>query len=122
MSDTTEEPDAASEPTPPTMIPVTIEIPDGLLAGYDGDVELGIYPSRESALLHGLVESSRHHRGRYSTLRIDLLDPADKRPDTPRDADSAADALAAAAELLDEGGEAEPDSGEGDGKPVGDPR
>jgi hypothetical protein len=101
------------EPARPEMVRVTIEIPAGLLAGYDDDVERGIHPSREAALLHGLVESHRHHKGRYSTLRIDLREPNDRRPDTPRDEGSAADAIAAADALTDpETGQ--PEAGEDD--------
>ena len=60
MSDTT--PD---EPPRPETVPVTVDVPVGLLASYDGDVERGLYATRESALLHGLVESARHHGGSY---------------------------------------------------------
>jgi hypothetical protein len=107
MSDEPEIP----EPARPETVSVTIEIPVGLLAGYDGDVEKGIYASRESALIHGLVESARYHGGRYSTLRVDLLRPSDRRPDTPFDDESVDDALAAADALTDpETGE--PEAGE----------
>ena len=69
----------------------------------------------------GLVESNRHHHGRYSTLRLDLKEPDDKRLDTPRDADSKADVLARAAALLNEDGEPEegaggPEAGESESK------
>jgi hypothetical protein len=96
MSDTTPE-----EPPRPETVPVTVNVPVGLLASYDGDVERGIYASRECALLHGLVESARHHGGRYSTLRVDLLRPTDRRPDTPHDEDSVDDALAAVDAMQD---------------------
>jgi hypothetical protein len=107
MSDIT----APEEPARAETIPVTIDIPTGLLAGYDAEVERGIYQTRETALLHGLVESHRHHHGRYSTLRVDLRRPDDPRPDTPSDDGDVEDALAAADAILDsETGE--PDAGE----------
>jgi hypothetical protein len=44
-------------------------------------------------VMHGLVESHRHHHGRYSTLRVvDLRRPKDPRPDTPLDDDGVEDA------------------------------
>jgi len=76
MSEKTEEPE------PPEMVEVTVRVPSRVLAEYDGDVSAGIYASRDEALRQGLVESWRYHRGRYSTLRIELRVPADKRPDT----------------------------------------
>jgi hypothetical protein len=103
--------DNPEKPAPPEMVRVTIDMPAGLLAGYDEDVERGIHPTREAALLDGLVESYRHHRGRYSTLRIDLRDPDDRRPDTPRDEGSAADAIAAA-DALTNPETGEPEAGE----------
>jgi Arc/MetJ-type ribon-helix-helix transcriptional regulator len=81
MSDETEEPAAAPE-TPPEMVEVTIQLPPALVSHYDGEVQAGIYASRDEALRHSMVEGYRHHRGRYSTLRIDIRDPEDKRPDT----------------------------------------
>jgi hypothetical protein len=109
MSDT-----IPDEPTRPETLPVTVNVPVGLLARYDGDVERGIYGTRESALLHGLVESARHHGGRYSTLRVDLLRPTDRRPVTPHDNDSVDDAPAAVDAMQDpETGEPEPGESEG---------
>jgi hypothetical protein len=109
MSDTT--PD---EPPQPETVPVTVNVPVGLLASYERDVERGLYATRESALLHGLVESARHHGGRYSTLRVDLLRPTDQRPDTPHDDDSVDDALAAVDAVQDpETGETGAGEGEG---------
>jgi hypothetical protein len=105
--------DDTPEPARPETIRVTIEIPAGLLAGYDEDVERGTHPSREAALLDGLIESHRHHKGRYSTLRIDLRGPNNRRPDTPRDEGSAADAIAAADALTDPETE-QPEAGKDD--------
>lgn len=67
-------------PNEPTeTVSVTLALPGGLLKAYDGLVESGIYPDRESALLHGLVESWRHAQGTYYMLRLDL----DCREDQP---------------------------------------
>jgi hypothetical protein len=107
MSDTVE----PEEPAAAETIPVTINVPSGLLAGYDAEVERGIYETREIALLHGRVESHRHHHGRYSTLRVDLRRPDDPRPDTPPDGEAVEDALAAADAMRD-AATGEPDAGE----------
>jgi hypothetical protein len=112
MSDVTEPEDPARAET----VAVTINVPTGLLAGYDAEVERGIYETREIALLHGLVESHRHHHGRYSTLRVDLRRPDDPRPDTPPDDDGVEDALAAAAGCSD--GRAGCRRGLGRGRPL----
>ena len=96
MSDETDEPPIG--PTHPT-VPVTVNIPEGMLRDYDGDVERGLYADREAALLDALVEGWRHHRGRNSTLRVDIGLAAEKkaRPDSDdvdlEDAASAAEAL-----------------------------
>jgi Arc/MetJ-type ribon-helix-helix transcriptional regulator len=74
--------DPATAPETPEMVEVTVSVPARLLADYDRGVASGFYASRDEALRHGLTESWRHHRGRYCTVRLDLLDPADKRPDT----------------------------------------
>lgn len=63
MSDTT----APEEPARAETIPVTINVPAGLLAGYDAEVERGLYETREIALLHGLVESRTHHKAATAT-------------------------------------------------------
>jgi hypothetical protein len=60
---------------------VTVSVPVRLLADYGRGVTSGFYASRDEALRHGLTESWRHHRGWYCTVPLDLLDPADKRPD-----------------------------------------
>ena len=80
MGDQAEDPAAA--PATPGMVDVTVSLPAGLLADYDRGVTAGIYSCRDEALRHGLTDSWRHHRGRYYTLRVDLLDPEDMRPDT----------------------------------------
>ncbi len=69
-------------PATPEMVEVTISIPASLLADYDRDVTAGYYASRDEALRQGLMESWRHHNGSYSTIRVDLRHPEDKRPDT----------------------------------------
>lgn len=98
LSDESEEPHIG--PSHPT-VPVTVNIPEGMLRDYDGEVERGIYANRETALLDALVEGWRHHRGRYSTLRVDIGLAGEKkaRPDTDdvdlEDAASAAEALRA---------------------------
>lgn len=78
----TEAEDALPAPEPPEMVEVTVSLPANLLADYDREVSTGYYASREEALRQGLLESWRHHRGSYSTIRVDLRDPSDKRPDT----------------------------------------
>ncbi len=78
----TEAVDPALSPEPPEMVAVTVSVPASLLAGYDREVSAGYYASREEALRHGLIESWRHHQGNYSTVRVDLRDPSDTRPDT----------------------------------------
>ena len=80
MTEQAEDPAAAPEPA--EMVKVTVSVPVNLLADYDRDVSAGFYASRDEALRHGLTESWRHHRGRYCTVRLDLLDPTDNRPDT----------------------------------------
>jgi hypothetical protein len=70
MSDT--QPNDPAEPGQ-----VTLDLPAGLARSYDGLVEAGIYPNRESALLHAIVESWRHTRGSYHTIRVDI----DQTPD-----------------------------------------
>ena len=77
MSDETESP-----ATGPELVEVSVRVPARVLADYDADVEGGIYVDRDEALRQGLVESWRFHQGRYSTIRIELRDPADRRPDT----------------------------------------
>ncbi len=78
--------DPAPAPEPAETVKVTVAVPVNLLADYDREVAAGFYAgfyaSRDEALRHGLIESWRHHRGRYCTVRLDLLDPADNRPDT----------------------------------------
>jgi hypothetical protein len=71
------------------------EVPSPALRG-------GIYADLDEAIRQGLIESWRHHRDRYSTLRIDLRDPADRRPDTEPQP-PAEDIIAAAEALKDEG-------------------
>ncbi|WP_424934771.1 hypothetical protein [Amaricoccus macauensis] len=79
---------------PGELVTVTLQLPTGLLDAYDALVESGIYPDRESALLHGLVESWRQHRGSYHTIRLDLVDregqggPADTVSDAASDDDA----------------------------------
>jgi Arc/MetJ-type ribon-helix-helix transcriptional regulator len=96
MSDESDE--ARIGPTHPT-VPVTVNIPEGMLRDYHADVERGLYADREAALLDALVEGWRHHRGRYSTLRVDIGLASEKkaRPDTDdvdlKEAASAAEAL-----------------------------
>jgi hypothetical protein len=59
----------------------------------------GLYADRETALLDALVEGWLHHRGRYSTLRVDIGLAGDNKapPDTDdvdlEEAASAAEAL-----------------------------
>jgi hypothetical protein len=53
MSDDIDEPHFG--PTHPT-VPVTVNIPEGKLRDYDGDVERSLYADREAALLDALVE------------------------------------------------------------------
>jgi hypothetical protein len=60
------------EDEPKALVTVTLELPIGLLAAYDGLVEDRLYPDRASALLHGLVESWRHNEGSFHTVRLDL--------------------------------------------------
>jgi Arc/MetJ-type ribon-helix-helix transcriptional regulator len=106
MSDK-KEPGAA----PPEMIEVTVRVPARVLADYNADVDRGIYADRDESLRVALVDSWRFRQRRFSTLRIDLRDPADKRPDT--DKPEAGELLAAADSLRDpETGE--PEAGEGD--------
>ncbi|WP_111432061.1 hypothetical protein [Rhodobacteraceae bacterium DSL-40] len=86
MSDPVEE--------PKRLVSISLELPSGLLDAYDELVESGIHPDRESALLHGLVETWRQHRGSYHTIRLDLLNqpgPGDP-PDTAAEAASNDDA------------------------------
>jgi hypothetical protein len=71
MSDT----QPPNDPTEPVQ--VTLDLPAGLARSSDGLVEPGIYPNRESALLHAIVESWRHTRGSYHTIRVDV----DSTPD-----------------------------------------
>lgn len=56
------------------LVTVTLELPEGLLEAYDALVGKRIYPDRESALLHGLVESWRHGIGTFHSIRLDLRD------------------------------------------------
>lgn len=91
---------------PPEMIEVTVRVPARVLADYDADVARGIFDDRDEALRLGIVENWRFRNGRFSTLRIDLRDPADRRPDT--DKPEAGELLAAADEFVD------PDTGEPD--------
>jgi hypothetical protein len=58
------------EPAGP--VTVTLELPAGLVRAYDALVEAAVYPDRESAILHGLVESYRHNMGSFHTVRVDL--------------------------------------------------
>jgi Arc/MetJ-type ribon-helix-helix transcriptional regulator len=81
------------------MVEVVVRVPVRVLADYDADVRRGIYEDRDEALRLGLVESWRYHQGRYSTLRIELRDSPDKRPDTGKP--EATDVLAAAESLSD---------------------
>jgi Arc/MetJ-type ribon-helix-helix transcriptional regulator len=73
---------AAAGAAPPEMVEVVVRVPARVLADYDADVSRGIYENRDEALRLGLVESWRYHQGRYSTLRIELRESPDKRPDT----------------------------------------
>jgi hypothetical protein len=69
MSDRKQSPDQPAEP-----VRISLEVPAGLVQAYDGLVKDGIYPSRESAMLHAMVDSWRHNRGSFHTVRIDLVD------------------------------------------------
>ena len=109
MSNETEEPAAGAEL--PEMVEVVVRVPARVLADYDADVGRGIYESRDEALRLGLVESWRYHQGRYSTLRIELRDSPDKRPDTGKP--EATDVLAAADSLSDPETE-KPEAGDGE--------
>ncbi len=106
MSDK-EEPAAGAEP--PKMVEVTVRVPARVLADYDADVVGGIFTDRDEALRQGLIESWRYHRGRYSTLRIDLRDPSDKRPDT---GEPEVGEILAAADALTDPETGEPELGE----------
>ena len=90
---------AAAGAAPPEMVEVVVRVPARVLADYDADVSRGIYENRDEALRLGRVESWRYHQGRYSTLRIELRDSPDKRPDTGKP--EATDVLAAADSLTD---------------------
>jgi Arc/MetJ-type ribon-helix-helix transcriptional regulator len=110
MSDVTD--DEPRHPDP-EMIEVTFRVPARLLADYQEGVRSGYYAGIDEALRHGLVESWRHNQGRYSTLRIDLRDPEDKRPDNePR---PQVDDVLAASDALQDEEHANSDAGSSDG-------
>lgn len=67
MSDTQHAPNEPAEP-----VRVTLALPAGLVRHYDGLVEQEIYPDRESALLHAVVESWRYNRGSFHRVRLDI--------------------------------------------------
>lgn len=75
--------DPAKEPVRLTI--VTLELAEGLLEAYNSFVSERIYPDRESALLHGLVDSWRHNTGSFHSIRLDLRDErdAENRVSTP---------------------------------------
>jgi hypothetical protein len=66
MSDSTQPTDSV-EP-----VQVTLDLPAGLVRDYDRLVQDDIYPTRESALLHAIVDSWRHNRGSFHRIRVDL--------------------------------------------------
>lgn len=109
MNEEPEDPAAGAGPT--EMVEVAVRMPVRVLADYDLDVSRGIYETRDEALRIGLVESWRYHRGRFSALRIDLRDPADKRPDKGKP--ETTEVLAAADALMDPK-TGEPEAGEGE--------
>jgi hypothetical protein len=67
MSDSAQPPEQPAEP-----VQVGLELPAGLFRDYNRLVEDGIYSDLETALLHALVESWRHSRGSFHTVRVDL--------------------------------------------------
>ncbi|WP_424934464.1 hypothetical protein [Amaricoccus macauensis] len=84
--------DPEKEPMGP--VSVTLELPAGLVRAYAALAEEGIYPSCESAMLRGLIESWRHNKSPCRTNRPSFLDqPGEADPaDTASEAASADDA------------------------------
>jgi hypothetical protein len=64
--------DSTKPPEPAEPVRVALDLPAGLVRDYDALVEDDIYPNRESALLHAIVESWRHNRGSFHRVRVDL--------------------------------------------------
>jgi hypothetical protein len=67
--------DDAKPEQPAEPIRVELDLPAGLARDYDRLVEDGIYSDLKTALLHALVESWRHNRGSFHTVRFDLAPP-----------------------------------------------
>jgi hypothetical protein len=74
MSYSAQPPEQPAEP-----VRVGLELPAGLARDYRQLVEDGIYPHLETALLHALVESWRHNRGSFHTVRLDLARPEERQ-------------------------------------------
>jgi hypothetical protein len=67
MSDSAQPPEQPAKP-----VRVGLELPAGLFRDYNRLVEAGIYLDLRAALLHAPVESWRHNRGSFHTVRLDL--------------------------------------------------
>lgn len=73
--DMTQPPDEPME-----AIQFMLKLPFGLVRDFDALVDMGIHADPQRALPHAIVESWRHNRGSFHTLRLDLRNAQDANP------------------------------------------